>query len=44
MDSERQAFGRVLRIGQEKETYFARIIIKDTVDAGIIERMYLLPY
>ena len=29
---EQQAFGRVFRIGQHKETYVSRLVIKNTVD------------
>lgn len=29
---EQQAFGRVHRMGQKKETYFARMMMKNTVD------------
>ena len=29
---EMQAFGRVFRIGQEKETFITRFVIKNTVD------------
>ncbi|CZR51826.1 uncharacterized protein PAC_01703 [Phialocephala subalpina] len=34
---ERQAFARVLRIGQLKETHFVRIIVNDSVDARMIK-------
>jgi SNF2 family DNA or RNA helicase len=32
---EQQAFCRVFRIGQHKETHMARLVIKGTVDAAI---------
>ncbi len=32
---EEQAFSRVYRIGQEKETYFARILVEDSIDTRI---------
>ncbi|KAL2075494.1 hypothetical protein VTL71DRAFT_437 [Oculimacula yallundae] len=35
--SEKQAFCRVYRIGQKKETYFFRLILKKSVDERIIE-------
>ncbi|KAK0128490.1 hypothetical protein ONS95_000462 [Cadophora gregata] len=35
--SERQAFCRVYRIGQQKETYFTRLIMADSVDQRILE-------
>ncbi|KAH7419390.1 P-loop containing nucleoside triphosphate hydrolase protein [Cadophora sp. MPI-SDFR-AT-0126] len=35
--SERQAFCRVYRIGQTKETYFTRLNISDSVDQRILE-------
>lgn len=34
---ENQAFGRVHRIGQEKETYFVKIIVKDSIDERLLE-------
>jgi hypothetical protein len=33
---EQQALGRVFRISQEKETYFTRFIIKNSVDGRIL--------
>ncbi|KAK3374367.1 P-loop containing nucleoside triphosphate hydrolase protein [Lasiosphaeria ovina] len=36
--TEQQAFGRVFRMGQKKETYFARIMAENTID----ERLYKL--
>lgn len=33
---EQQAFGRVLRLGQEKETYFVRLVTDDTIDERIL--------
>lgn len=33
---EQQAFCRVYRIGQEKETQFARLVVKNTIDEAII--------
>ncbi|KAL2261278.1 hypothetical protein VTK26DRAFT_4482 [Humicola hyalothermophila] len=33
---ENQAFGRVHRIGQRKETYFVKIAVKDTVDERLL--------
>ncbi|RYP09982.1 hypothetical protein DL765_008251 [Monosporascus sp. GIB2] len=37
---EQQAFGRVFRIGQKKETYFVRLAVNDTIDQRIL-RMQL---
>ncbi|KAK5688470.1 hypothetical protein LTS10_000448 [Elasticomyces elasticus] len=34
---EQQAFCRVFRIGQEKETQFVRIVVKNTVDAAMMD-------
>ncbi|KAK4099193.1 hypothetical protein N658DRAFT_487787 [Parathielavia hyrcaniae] len=34
---ENQAFGRVHRIGQEKETYFVKIVVRDTIDEGLLQ-------
>ena len=36
-NKEEQAFSRVYRIGQEKETYCVRIVVKDSVDDDINE-------
>ena len=33
---EGQAFGRVHRIGQEKETYFAKVVVLDSVDQRLL--------
>lgn len=33
---EQQAFGRVLRLGQEKETYFVRLATNNTIDERIL--------
>ncbi|RDL39913.1 uncharacterized protein BP5553_04253 [Venustampulla echinocandica] len=33
---EQQAFGRIFRIGQKKETYMTRIIVKDSVDMRLL--------
>jgi hypothetical protein len=33
---EQQAFGRIFRIGQKKETYMTRIIVKNTVDMRLL--------
>lgn len=33
---EQQAFGRIFRIGQEKETYMTRIVVKNTVDMRML--------
>jgi hypothetical protein len=33
---EAQAFGRVHRIGQEKETYFAKVVVLDSVDQRLL--------
>lgn len=33
---ESQAFGRVHRIGQEKETYFAKVVVLDSVDQRLL--------
>ncbi|KAK3902374.1 81e4ad1c-ff53-4b31-96ff-86feb7e2e2d8 [Staphylotrichum tortipilum] len=34
--AEQQAFGRVHRIGQTKEMYFASVLAKDTIDEGML--------
>lgn len=34
---EQQAFGRVYRIGQVKETHVARFVVKNTVDMRILD-------
>ncbi len=34
---ERQAFGRVHRIGQKKETHFCKIIAKNTIDERLLD-------
>jgi hypothetical protein len=34
---ENQAFGRVHRIGQEKETYFVKIVVKDSIDEALLQ-------
>ncbi|SPQ25307.1 b980d20b-e1cf-4b1d-a4b9-3b114e56faea [Thermothielavioides terrestris] len=34
---EQQAFGRVYRMGQTKETYFARIMAKNTIDERLVQ-------
>lgn len=34
---EQQAFGRVFRIGQHKETYVSRLVIKNSVDTRILD-------
>ncbi len=34
---EQQAFGRVFRIGQHKETYVTRFVIKNTVDCRMLD-------
>ena len=34
---ERQAFGRVHRIGQLKETHFCKIIAKNTIDERLVD-------
>ncbi|KAH6855854.1 P-loop containing nucleoside triphosphate hydrolase protein [Chaetomium sp. MPI-CAGE-AT-0009] len=34
---ETQAFGRVHRIGQQKETYFAKIVVQDSVDQRLVD-------
>jgi hypothetical protein len=33
---EQQAFGRIFRIGQEKETHFARLVARKTVDMRML--------
>lgn len=33
---ESQAFGRVHRIGQDKETHFVKILVKDTIDEYLL--------
>jgi SNF2 family DNA or RNA helicase len=35
---EKQAFARVYRMGQTKETEFVRLIVKETVDERIIDK------
>jgi SNF2 family DNA or RNA helicase len=34
---EQQAFGRVLRFGQERETAMTRFVVEDTIDQRIID-------
>ena len=34
---EQQAFGRVFRIGQSKETYFYRIMVKNSIDGRLLK-------
>lgn len=34
---EQQAFGRVFRLGQEKETHFVRLAIENSIDERILE-------
>lgn len=34
---EQQAFGRVFRFGQEKETHFVRLAVKDSIDERILK-------
>jgi hypothetical protein len=34
---ENQAFGRAHRIGQEKETYFVKIVVKDSIDEALLQ-------
>lgn len=34
---EQQAFGRVFRIGQKKETYLTRLVVKNTVDVRMLD-------
>jgi SNF2 family DNA or RNA helicase len=34
---EEQAFGRVYRHGQKKETYFVRIAVKDSIDDRLLK-------
>ena len=34
---EQQAFCRVFRMGQVKETYLTRFVVKDTIDEGLLE-------
>lgn len=34
---EKQAFGRVARIGQLKPTYLAKFVVNETVEASVIE-------
>lgn len=36
--SENQAFGRVYRIGQKKQSYFQRIVVKNSIDARLLRR------
>jgi hypothetical protein len=33
---EQQAFGRIFRIGQEKDTYMTRIVVKNSVDMRLL--------
>lgn len=33
---EQQAFGRIFRIGQKKDTYMTRIVVKNTVDMRLL--------
>jgi hypothetical protein len=33
---EQQAFGRIFRIGQTKETYMTRLVVKNTVDMRLL--------
>lgn len=40
---ENQAFGRIHRIGQEKETYIVKIVIEGTIDDRIMECRLLFP-
>ncbi|CAG8974622.1 hypothetical protein HYALB_00009799 [Hymenoscyphus albidus] len=35
---EQQAFGRIFRIGQEKETHMTRIVVKNSVDMRMLSR------
>jgi len=35
---ESQAFGRVYRMGQTKETYFARIMVRNSMDERLAEK------
>ena len=40
---EQQAFGRIFRIGQKKETYMTRIVVRNTVDMRLLSmQMYKL--
>jgi len=34
---EQQAFGRIFRIGQDKETYFTRLVCRNTVDERMLK-------
>jgi SNF2 family DNA or RNA helicase len=34
--SDNQAFGRVFRIGQDKQTHFVKMVVEDTVDARLL--------
>ena len=34
---EQQAFGRVYRMGQQKETYFGRMMVKNTIDERLAD-------
>jgi hypothetical protein len=34
--SDNQAFGRVFRIGQDKETLFVKMVVEDTVDSRLL--------
>ena len=34
---EKQAYGRVYRLGQKKETYFIRVIVEGSIDEEIIK-------
>lgn len=35
--TEQQAFGRVYRMGQDKQTYFLRILVNNTIDVRMSE-------
>ena len=34
--SDNQAFGRVFRIGQDKETHFVKMVVQETVDERLL--------
>ena len=38
--SEAQAFGRVYRLPQKRETHFARIVVENSIDSRIVKREF----
>lgn len=39
---EQQAFGRVFRMGQDKETHFVRLVVSNTIDQRLLSSKFLL--